>query len=734
MVSQSFFTYLPNENPLKNAMSKKQTQKKQENPSVKTEVTTSETTWFDLSNFKKFPLKYRIGISVLVFLVGFLLYSNTIHHGYVLDDSGVIKDNVNVQKGIKGIPDILKMDLWELSDVKLGYYRPLSLITFAIEIEYFGNAPHVSHFNNVLLFALSGMVLFWVLQLLFGKYNRWIPLLATLLFLAHPIHTEVVANIKSRDEILSFLNLFLVLFFVLKHIESRNWLWLIPTFIFAYLGMLSKETALTGLLLVPIFYYIFSQSSIPQSIVKSIPIILAIFFFFVQKKMALGTLSAVIPNDIVNYPYTTPHVESSFKIATAFYLFAYGVYLMILPLTLRYDYSYNQIPAVDFANPLAIVGLLLFFAGAYFTIKLLWSRKMMGIPLTIFYLSLGPALAFTILRGGIFAERFLYTAVLGFILLLLIGTMELIKKSNLNFINSSPNKPLPILVLVAVAFTLYSFKTIDRNKVWKDNYTLFSTDLKTGQNSAQNLRHFAEQTLVRAIDEKDSLKKIDLAKESLEAFQKSLKLHPKFAESFLKAAVIYQVLLLEPDNAIDYYKKCIKCEPTAPLRAEAYYNLGTVYQNSKADLMYASYCYNQSLAFVKDYPAAISARDALRAAGIDNLLEPLASPVDSNGVKDANFYFKTAYNLASKGDYNKAIDNFNEVLKMNPNNLDALLNVANCYGMLTEYNKSIQINNKIIQLFPNEVRPWKNNAINYEKLGNKAKQTECLERVNAMSR
>ncbi|NBX80998.1 MAG: hypothetical protein EBQ94_11585 [Flavobacteriales bacterium] len=140
---------------------------------------------------------------------------------------------------------------------------------------------------------------------------------------------------------------------------------------------------------------------------------------------------------------------------------------MLLPISLRYDYSYNQVPAVDFGSPLAILGLLLFFTGAFFTINLLWNRKMLGIPFAIFYLSLGPALAFTILRGGIFAERFLYTAVLGFILLLLIGTMELIKKTNLNFMNASSNKPLPILILVAIVFSLYSFKTIDRNKVGK---------------------------------------------------------------------------------------------------------------------------------------------------------------------------------------------------------------------------------------------------------------------------
>jgi tetratricopeptide (TPR) repeat protein len=115
-------------------------------------------------------------------------------------------------------------------------------------------------------------------------------------------------------------------------------------------------------------------------------------------------------------------------------------------------------------------------------------------------------------------------------------------------------------------------------------------------------------------------------------------------------------------------------------------------------------------------------------------LEPINQKVDTlNGEKDANYYFSIAYDFASKGDYNKAIANFNEVLKMNPTSLDALLNVGNCYGMLGDYQKSINFNNKVIQYHPNDKRPWKNNAINYEKLGNKAKMQECLERANAMN-
>jgi hypothetical protein len=141
-------------------MAKNQHKKTSISTATNNELT--ETSWFDLDIYSSIGKSKLVGWCLLVFLTGFLLFSNTINHEYVLDDTGAIEQNLNVQAGLKGIPKILTMDLWEFSDVKLGYYRPLSLITFAIEIEFFGNAPHVSHFNNVLIFALSGVFLFLV--------------------------------------------------------------------------------------------------------------------------------------------------------------------------------------------------------------------------------------------------------------------------------------------------------------------------------------------------------------------------------------------------------------------------------------------------------------------------------------------------------------------------------------------------------------------------------------------
>ena len=103
--------------------------------------------------------KPNIWLAVISALVGFLLYANTIKHDYVLDDVGAITGNEYVMDGIKGIPKILSVGMWHFDNVNLGYYRPLSMITFAIENQFFPKNPHVSHLGNVLLYAITGFFL-----------------------------------------------------------------------------------------------------------------------------------------------------------------------------------------------------------------------------------------------------------------------------------------------------------------------------------------------------------------------------------------------------------------------------------------------------------------------------------------------------------------------------------------------------------------------------------------------
>jgi len=154
---------------------------------------------------------------LIIFILPFVLYYQSTSFGYVLDDQIVITDNSFTKKGFSGIGDLLSNEsmtgyFGEQKDLVEGNrYRPLSLITYAIEYGIVGDLnPGLSHFINILLYGLTGLLLFRVLTMMLRKRTSsvwWlsIPFLTSLLYIAHPIHSEAVANIKGRDEIMALL-------------------------------------------------------------------------------------------------------------------------------------------------------------------------------------------------------------------------------------------------------------------------------------------------------------------------------------------------------------------------------------------------------------------------------------------------------------------------------------------------------------------------------------------------
>src|ERR1039457_2043551 len=93
----------------------------------------------------KFAVNYYAGMVIAV--ATFLVYMNTFKLDYALDDTAAVTDNKFVQQEFSGIPKLMTTDFWYFSGPALGYYRPLSLITLAVEYQFFGLSPHISHFN-----------------------------------------------------------------------------------------------------------------------------------------------------------------------------------------------------------------------------------------------------------------------------------------------------------------------------------------------------------------------------------------------------------------------------------------------------------------------------------------------------------------------------------------------------------------------------------------------------------
>ena len=561
----------------------------------------------------------------IIALFAFFLCANTFQHGYVLDDSAAITENQFVQKGFAGISDILKVDLWHFANHSYGYFRPFSLITFAIEHQFFGSNPHVSHFFNVLYYALTGFVLCLLLQTLFTKYNKVIPFFICLLFIAHPAHTEVVANLKSRDEIFSFLGIISTLYIMLRWDGDSKKTYIIMAMIICYLGLLSKETAITTLLLLPACFYFFREKTIMQSIVKVLPILAMVFLFYIHKNAVLGPVSDASFEEINNYPYAESKFLSSMSI------FAYCLKILIAPYLLRYDYSYNLIPAGSFSNPITLIGLLLFFGLLYLTIKEIMKKSIWGFALSVFFVTFLPAMGFVWLRGGIMAERFLYASSLGFCIAVIFLFAHLFKlkleKVEEDSTASSANSSLKflladkrILLLVVVIFGLYSFKTIDRNKAWKSNFVLFSTDISSGYNSAQNNRHYGNELLERAIAEKkDTVQKMKDFNESMKLLHRAVEINPRFGEVWGDLGRAYTDVKLIPDSCIYFYKKSIQCTPGA---YRSYNNMGIVYEAMQRYEL-ASYFFNTAFMINPTFTEGQKNADRIRTQfGIDVRIYP----------------------------------------------------------------------------------------------------------------
>ena len=406
--------------------------------------------------------KYLIWVP---FVFAFILYGNTLKHDFTLDDLPQIVNHKYVQQGWAGISKLATQDYWAASGISLGYYRPLSHISFAVENALHGNNPTIMHLVNILLYGLTGMVVFLLLSNLFRKMPLFV-LLATLIFMAHPVHTEVVANIKSRDEILSFLNGTLALLLVFDYSKSKNWISLALAVIFFFLSLLSKETAMTTLAIIPFMLFFFTPKKGGYIARITLLFVTVSVGFLLLKHAMLGTLSGNPPVDINNYPYR----DISLRIPTTLYIFGFYLWRLIFPFRLLYDYSYNQIPQVSWANPLVWVSLFIVAILIALAIKNLKRKNIISFSIIYFGISMTPGIAFVLLRGGIMAERFLYAPVLGISIIVTYLIFKLLPREKTTgrlVYDFKPRLSKLFIASFAIILTFYSIRTIARNRFGK---------------------------------------------------------------------------------------------------------------------------------------------------------------------------------------------------------------------------------------------------------------------------
>ena len=283
---------------------------------------------------------------VVLFILSIALYANTLHNTYVFDDRPLYTENTYVQQGWKGIPTLLTSDifrsLYEQRGVDNilagGRYRPLSQVTFAMEVGLVGQRAWFSHLINVLLYTLTVLILYQFLSTLLIPTNTFMAFAVTLLFAVHPIHSEVVANVKSRDEIMSLLFILLCLGTSLR---SLNW-----TVILFVLALLSKEYGAVLLILIPVFQHMHNQH---HRIAKTMVSLILTFTAYLGIRTLCVGWGGEGELTILDNPYA--YATEAEAWATKVFVLMHNLKLLFWPHLMAYDYSYAQIPYTNFTNP-----------------------------------------------------------------------------------------------------------------------------------------------------------------------------------------------------------------------------------------------------------------------------------------------------------------------------------------------------------------------------------------------
>lgn len=475
--------------------------------------------------------------ALLIVALAFAVYGISIPYGYVLDDQIVISNNNFTKKGIDGIGEILSTESFtgyfgKQKDLVAGArYRPLSIVTFAIEQSLFGEnekaLPHIQHAVNILFYALLGLLIFRIAALLIktkenGQWWMAIPFIASILYLLHPVHTEVVANIKGRDEIMTSIGAMGALYFALRYLPSRNILWLILSGVSMFLGLMSKENALTFLAVIPLTLYFFTSAKTKDYVATIIPSVVASLIYIIIRTNVIGYLldSGKRIDDLMNDPFL--EMNGMEKLATIMFTLLKYLQLLIFPHPLTHDYYPYKIPIMNFGSLGTIAAVLVYAGLVYVFFRYFKSKSIYAWAIGFFLATISIVSNLVFPVGTFMNERFIFLPSIAFSI---VCGYTLIKYG---WQSEKPALKFGSLAVLGLLVAGYAFKSLTRIPVWESGNSLNKAAIEISSESARANTFMGTTLFEEAKTTEDHAKKVALYAEAEKYIDRSLAIYPRY--------------------------------------------------------------------------------------------------------------------------------------------------------------------------------------------------------------
>jgi len=580
---------------------------------------------------------HPLAVVLLIGLIASLLYSNTFSASFHFDDAFKIVDNPK----IKHLANLLD----------LSGSRYVGFLSFALNYHFGQMNVFGYHLVNLLIHIANGVQVYLLILLLFKTprlasspfltpVSHWIALATALLFIAHPIQTQAVTYIVQRFAALATLFYLLTVLCYLKwrlsSSQSRSRFgWYASAFIAMLLAMKTKEITFTLPFMLLLVEAVFFGPLTRRQWMGLIPFFLTLPIIPLSRPGALGEGEAGFARD-ANSLSRPDYLFTQFRVIVTY------LRLLVFPVDQNLDYDY---PASHSLFELPVILSFLFLASlvAAAVYLLFYVRRptarLMAFGILWFFLTLSIESSLIPIRDVIFEHR-LYLPTVGIWLAV-----------SAALLGYSERWRFPSTIAVGILVLMFSAVTYQRNKIWLDEFTLWSDVVQKSPQKARGHNNLGA-----------AYKNLGNFNEAIQEFKTAFSLQPDYAEAHGNLGLVYKTLR-RFDEAVQEYQTALSIKPDY---AEAHNNLGTLYAEQ-----------GRRMDAIQEYHTAIS-------------LSPNYAEAHNNlGI---------AYHDLGRRD--EAIREYQIALFLKPDNANAHLNLGVIFKEMGKLDEAIQEYKKALSLEP----------------------------------
>ncbi len=625
-------------------------------------TSTNEEIFNNIAKYRIFGMRADFLICLFLCIITLAVYWQVTNHEFInYDDNVYVTENLRIQDGLTS-----ENITWSSYAVVSGNWHPLTLLSHMLDCQLYGLNPGLHHLTSLILHTANTLLLFIVLRRMTSA--PWQSAFVAALFSLHPLHTESVAWVSERKDVLSTFFWLLSMWAYSRYVERPGKIRYTPVLFFFMLGLMAKPMLVTlpfVLLLIdywPLKRFQLAKLGIRGLLLEKVP-------FFVLSAVSCTVTLYTQQSAGAVAPFTVFSLD--LRIANALVSYVSYIEKMIYPFNLAIIYPHPRtLPGWQAA------GACLFLL----TVTLLAIRTAKRCPWFatgwLWYLgTLVPVIGLVQVGEQAMADRYTYIPLIGLFIIIAWSGPELVSRWRY--------KKYGLKIIAAAILLILTAITLRQLPHWKNSMTLYTHTLHVTSNN-----HVAHYNLGIAFADQG------LLAEAINHYSEALKINPGIPEAHCRLGLI----LMDHgklDAAKSHFYQALRINPNY---AEAHNNLGIALVN-QGKIPEAIEHYHAALRVKPEFAAAHNnLGSALKKQGrIDEAIKHY-----SEALRIEPDHVDAHYNLAgimtNKGRADEAIRHYLKILRINPrdaethNNLGvALLLKGNIEDSVAHFREALRI-------------------------------------------